>query len=246
MNKIGKITTTIILLVVLLMIFVLTNLDRGIKAAVETIGPELTGSEVTLSSVDLSLTDAKGSFSGLRVGNPQGFEAADAFKLKLISFAMDAEHLASNTIVIDSLQIVAPEITMERVGGRSNLDQIEANIADYLGADNSQGGTDAEEKKFIIRDLRITDAVVHYAILGDKGLDLELPDLHLTDIGESAKGGGVSGAEAAAEIIGAITRAAGKAVSQSGAIKGMGRSLEDQIKEKADGLKGLFGNKSEG
>lgn len=245
MNKIGKIATTIILLVVALIIVILTNLDRSIKTAVETIGPELTGSEVTLSSVDLSLTDAKGSFSGLRVGNPQGFAAADAFKLGLISFAMDAEHLAGNTIVIDSLRIVAPEITMERVGGRSNLDQIQANIANYLGADSSQKSANTEGKKFIIRDLRITDAMVHYAILGDKGLDLELPDLHLTDIGGSAKGGnGVSGAEAAAEIISAITRAAGKAVSQSGAVKEMGKSLEDQIKDKASGLKGLFGNKN--
>ena len=78
MNKIGKITSLIIVLVIVLMVLVLTNLDRGIKTAVETIGPELTGSEVTLSSVDLSLIDARGSFSGLRVGNPQGFAAADA------------------------------------------------------------------------------------------------------------------------------------------------------------------------
>ena len=245
MNKIGKITTTIILLVVVLMIVVLSNLDRGIKTAVETIGPELTGSEVTLSSVDLSLTDAKGSFSGLRVGNPQGFAAADAFKLGLISFAMDAEHLADNTIVIDSLRIVAPEITMERADGQSNLDRIQANIASYLGTGSDSDSEEQSGKKFIIRDLRITDAVVHYAILGGKGLDLELPDLHLTNIGGSAEGGdGVSGAEAAAEIIGAITRAAGKAVSQSGAIKDMGKSLEDQIKEKAGSLKGLFGNKN--
>ena len=244
MNKIGKITATIILLVVVLVIVVLANLDRGIKTAVETIGPELTGSEVTLNSVDLSLTDAKGSFTGLRVGNPTGFAAADAFKLGLISFAMDPESLASDTIVVDSLRIVAPEITMERSGGRSNLDQIQANIADYLGADSSQGGTDAEGKKFIIRDLRITDAVVHYAILGGKGLDLELPDLRLTVIGASGEGdGGVSGAEAAAEIITAIVGAAGKAASQSGAIKDMGKSLEDQVKEKAGALKGLFGNK---
>jgi uncharacterized protein involved in outer membrane biogenesis len=245
MNKIGKITSVIIVLVIVLMVLVLTNLDRGIKTVVETIGPELTGSEVTLSSVDLSLIDAKGSFSGLRVGNPQGFAAADAFKLGLISFAMDAEYLASDTIVIDSLRIVAPEITMERVGGRSNLDQIQANIADYLGADSSQESSDAEGKKFIIRDLRITDAVVHYAILGGKGLDLELPDLQLTNIGGSGEeNNGVSGAEAAAEIITAITRAAGKAVSQSGAIKDMGKSLEDQVKEKAGALKGLFGNKN--
>ena len=140
MNKIGKITATIILLAIVLVIVVLANLDRGIKTAVETIGPELTGSEVTLNSVDLRLTDAKGSFSGLRVGNPEGFAAADAFKLGLISFAMDAESLASDTIVVDSLRIVAPEITMERADGRSNLDQIQANIGDYLGAETDPGG----------------------------------------------------------------------------------------------------------
>jgi uncharacterized protein involved in outer membrane biogenesis len=242
MNKIGKITATIVLLVIVLMVVVLTNLDRGIKTAVETIGPELTGSEVTLDSVELSLTDAKGSLSGLRVGNPEGFAAADAFKLGVISFAVDPESLAGDTIVVDSLRVVAPEITMERADGRSNLDQIQANIADYLDADSSQGGTDAEGKKFIIRDLRITDAVVRYAILGGKGIDLQLPDLRLTDIGGSGEeDSGVSGAEAAAEIITAIVGAAGKAASQSGAIKDMGKSLEDQLKEKASGLKGLFG-----
>ena len=36
---------------------------------------------------------------------------------------MDADSLASDTIIIDSLRIVAPEITMERADGRSNLDR---------------------------------------------------------------------------------------------------------------------------
>ena len=121
MKKIGKIVSVIILIMIALVIFMVTNLDRGIKTAVETIGPEMTQSPVTLSSVDLSLTTAKGSFSGLRVANPKGFSAADAFSLGEISFAMDADSLASDTIIIDSLRIVAPEITMERVDGSSNL-----------------------------------------------------------------------------------------------------------------------------
>jgi len=240
MKKIGKIVSVIILVVIALVIFVITNLDRGIKTAVESIGPEMTQSQVTLSSVDLSLTTAKGRFSGLRVGNPQGFDSADAFRLGEISFAMDPDSLASDTIIIESLHIVAPEITMERAGGRSNLDQLQANIASYLGADTDQSSAEGSNKKFIIRDLRITDGKVQYAILGGEGLELELPDLRLTDIG---KEGGVSAAEAAGEIISAIVAAAGKAVSQSGAIKDLGGSLEDQIKEKAGALKGLFGNK---
>lgn len=242
MKKISKILSIIILFLVALMIFVVTNLDRGIKAAVESIGPEMTQSSVTLSSVDLSLTTAKGSFSGLRVANPQGFSAADAFTLGEIRFAMDAESLATDTIIIDSLRIVAPEITMERADGRSNLDRIQSNIADYLGADANPGDEESGGKKIIIRDLRITEGRISYAILNGKGIDLALPDLHLTDIGQSENG--VSGAEAAGEIINAIVAAAGSAVSQSGAVKELGRSLEDQVKEKAGALKGLFDRKS--
>jgi uncharacterized protein involved in outer membrane biogenesis len=241
MKKIGKIISVIILVIIALVIFAITNLDRGIKTAVETIGPEMTQSSVTLSAVDLSLTTAKGSFSGLRVANPEGFSADNAFTLGEISFAMNAESLATDTIIVESLRIVAPEITMERADGRSNLDRIQSNIASYLGADSDSGGEGESGKKFIIRDLRISDGKVSYAILGGKGLDLALPDIHLTGIGQSADG--VSAAEAAGEIINAIVGAAGKAVSQSGAVKDLGRSLEDQVKEKAGALKGLFDRK---
>jgi uncharacterized protein involved in outer membrane biogenesis len=244
MKKIGKIISVLILLMIVLVIFVVTNLDRGIKAAVENLGPEMTQSPVTLSSVDLSLTTAKGRFSGLRVGNPQGFSAPDAFALGEISFAMDADSLATDTIIIDSLRIVAPEITMERADGRSNLDQIQANIASYLGESSDPSSTEESAKKFVIRDLRIIDGKVHYTILGGKSIDLPLPDLQLTGIGQSdGESEGVSAAEAAGEIINAIVGAAGKAVSQSGAVKDIGRSLEDQIKEKAGALKGLFDRK---
>ena len=241
MKKISKIVSVIILVMIALLVFVVINLDRGIKTAVETIGPEMTQSSVSLNSVDLSLTTAKGSFSGLRVANPEGFAAADAFSLGEISFAMDADSLASDTIIIDSLRIVAPEITMERADGRSNLDLIQSNIASYLGTDTEQSSSAEGGKKIIIRDLRITDGKISYAILNGKGIDLPLPDLHLTDIGQSE--GGMSGAEAAAEIINAIVGAAGSAVSQSGAVKELGRSLEDQVKEKAGALKGLFDRK---
>ena len=55
---------------------------------------------------------------------------------------------------------------------------------------------------------------------GWQGLELALPDLQLTDIGDSPDdSGGVSGAEAAGAIINAIISATGKAVSQSGAVR---------------------------
>ena len=239
----SKILSIAILLIIALVIFVVTNLDRGIKAAVETIGSEMTQTAVTLDSVDLSLTTAKGSFFGLRIANPKGFSTADVLSLGEAGFAMEADSLATDTIVIESLRIVAPRITLARANGRTNLEHIQNNIADYLGADKNSAEDVNGGKKFIIRDLRITDGKIGYAMLDGQAIDLALPDLHLTDIGQSAGGGGVSGAEAAAEIINAITDATGTAVSQSGAARELGRSLEDQVKEKAAALKGLFDRK---
>ncbi len=243
MKKVSKILSIMILLIIALMIFVVTNLDRGIKTAIETIGSKMAQTPVTVASVDLSLTTAKGSFSALRVANPMGFSAADVFSLGEIRFAMNSDSLATDTIVIESLRIVAPEITIEHADGRTNLGHIQSNIADYLETDATSDEDVTSGKKFIIRDLRITDGKIRYAILNGQGIDLALPDLHLTDIGQSTDGDGVSGAEAAGEIINAIVSAAGSAVGQSGAVKELGRSLEDQVKEKATALKGLFDKK---
>ena len=137
MNKIVKIVAIIVFIIAALVIFVLTNLDRTVQGAVESVGSEMTQSKVSLRRVDLSLTSAKRSFQGLLVANPAGFASPYAFSLGEISFVMEADSLAGDTIVIQTLQIVAPEVTLERASGRSNLDQIKANIAEYLGPDSS-------------------------------------------------------------------------------------------------------------
>jgi hypothetical protein len=49
----------------------------------------------------------------------------------------------------------------------------------------------------VIKDLLITDGKLKYALVGDKTLELPLPELHLINIGES--GQGLSMAEASAK-----------------------------------------------
>ena len=84
----------------------------------------------------------------------------------------------------------------------------------------------------------ITEGQLLYGLLGSKTLDVPLPTIHLTHIGED--GQGVSMAQATAKIVSAISKSATKAALQSGSVGEIGDTLEAQIKDKASGLKALF------
>lgn len=237
------------LAVVLLIVIVVgvLNLDKGIKAVVETVGPELTKSSVTLSDVDLSLTSGEGSLFGLVVGNPAGFKTKNAFSLGEISLAIDPASITTDTIIINSIRIIAPEITYESLKGGTNLDQLQKNVEQALGASSGGAATEtkgsdeeAAAKKLIIRDLTITGGKISYsnALLGNKSISLPLPPLHLTGIGE--KSGGASAGEVVNQVLGAINKSAASAVANSGALKDTAEQVKKSVKEKLSGWTATF------
>ena len=255
MKTLFKIFAGLVVVVLIVLVVGVLNLDKGIKAVVETVGPELTKSSVKLNNVDLSLSSGEGSLQGLVVGNPAGFKAPNAFSLGEISFVIDPESVTTDTIVIKSLSIIAPEITYESVKGITNLDQLQKNVEQAMGAGSSSGATsekastdDSAAKKLVIKDLKISDGKINYsnALLGDKPISLVLPSIHLTGIGESS--GGANSAEVVKQILAAINKNAAGAVINSGALKDMGNKLKEQVTERAKdkveeklkGLKGLF------
>lgn len=116
MSKLVKIFIALSLVFVALVVI---NLGSGLKALVETLGPEMTQSPVTLDSASLSLLSGEGSFVGLRIGNPQGFDTQEAFSLGEIHFTVNQDSLITDIIVLKSLSIVAPEVTLERGAGEA-------------------------------------------------------------------------------------------------------------------------------
>ncbi len=235
----GNIVKIIIALVLVVAFVMVMNLGSGLKALVETLGPEMTQAQVSLHKAEISLVSGEGRFTGLVVGNPEGFDTEYAFSFAEISFSIDPASLNTDTVVVESLRIMAPNIILESGRGGSNLDRIQQNIQRYLGSSDdvseSEGGA---SKNIIIKDLLISEAVLEYGLLGSTTLELPLPELHLTNIGE--QGQGVSIAEACAKIIAEISSSASKTALQSGAIKDVGDKLEEQIKDKAGEFKNLF------
>ncbi len=255
MKLIIKILGVLVLVVVILVGASLYYLDSGIKKAVETFGPQYTKTRVELNDVSLSPLSGKGSLGGLAIGNPQGFSDANAFYLGEIAIVIDTQTLSSNPVVIHSVRIIAPEITVEQNKKTTNLQQLLKNIEQSAesvestssGASEGAAESKGEATKLIIKDLQISGGQVHYKnpLLGDKSLDLALPDIQLQGIGE--KSDGATGAEIAEQIIAAVSKSASKAIAEGGGIKAAGKQLEQNLKSEKEkleksfeGIKGLF------
>ena len=193
----------VIIIIAGLLVAVLLNLGPVIKTVVNTYGPDITKTEVHLSDVDISLLSARAEIRGFYLGNPGAFKSPKALAVESIYMDVDEKSLISDPIIIEKIEVVAPEITYEKRGGTDNFQTILNNIKERAETGKGPGektGEKGKGKRIVIRDVIIRDGRITLAtsMLGGKEITVPLPDIHLTDIGQ--KRGGVSPAEAAREI----------------------------------------------
>ncbi|MFZ3018823.1 MAG: hypothetical protein WA056_10245 [Gallionella sp.] len=190
-------------------------LNAWVKTAIEKFGSEMTRAQVSVSKVDLSPTDGKGSLSGLSLGNPKGFKTDHAFRAGHIELALEPSSLAEDVILIHRIHIDSPDISYEENDGGTNFDAIQRNVERYLGASKKQAGKDAP-KKMIIESLVIRNARVNYNGM----LDLKLPDIELHNIGK--KSGGATSAQVTRAIIAELNTKLAIALAKTAAVGAVG------------------------
>lgn len=238
MKLLLKIFGGLVVLLLVAVIGVWFYMGAIIKGAVERIGPEVTGTEVTLESANLSILDGSGSIKGFLVGNPEGFEYPNAFTLGSIDVQVDTSTLRDDVIVIKNLSIVAPQITYENGAAGDNLKTLMNNIQEKTGGGNAETEPAGEAKKVIIEHFSLSDGditVAHSSL--DNILEVPMPDLVLTDIGRNTNGATV--AEAAKQIFQQISTAATKAVAESALMDEAKRQIEDRLREELGGSEQL-------
>src|SRR6266446_251191 len=113
-------------------------LDGAIKRGVETIGSKLTKVDVKLDAVSLSFLSGSGKIKGLMVGNPEGFKMPSAINVGLASLALKPGALLSDKVLIQSINVQAPEITFETDLRANNLSKILANLEAATGSGEKQ------------------------------------------------------------------------------------------------------------
>lgn len=237
-----------------------SNLDSLVKAVVERYGSEATQARVTLKAVELSPTAGTGRLQGLTIGNPKGFNTAEAISLGDIQVALDISTLQSNPIVIKEVLITRPAVTYEYAGTGSNLETIQKNVQAYAakfgggsqGTAGSSGTTGsktdaAAERKVVIERLVVRDGQIgiSHAALQGRSLSSSLPTIELKDIGKDK--GGATPAEVAEKVIGTISAQASR-IATSDLQKQLGAAIREQAGNiggaaggAADKLKSLLG-----
>jgi len=231
-----------LVLVVIGVTWLLSSLDDIVKRQIETIGTELTATQVQVDGVNITLTEGRGRITGLTVANPKGYATDDAFSMNLLQLGIDLQSVGKSPLVLNELIIDAPVVTLEmNEKGGSNLKEISDNVsANTAAADkeaaSAQQDAGAEPLRILIRKLVIKD--VSYAIHSpveklDKASGT-LPTITLTDVGGS--NGGTPG-EIGKTIIGDLARrvikeaaAAGIKSAVSGKIKEAGGGMGDALK----------------
>jgi uncharacterized protein involved in outer membrane biogenesis len=250
MKKIVIIGGALIIIVIILIVMGLSNLGPIIKDAVNKYGPQITKTEVTLKDVGISIFSAEATLKDFRLGNPKGFKSPHAVSVGKVHVDVDETSLMGDTIIIDKIEMVAPEIIYERGLKTDNFKSLLNNVhstAKEERATEEKSGDSAGGKKLIIKDFIMSNAKLSLAVtMADvRSVDAEIPDIRLKDLG--VEEGGIPPAEAFELILAAlyktvtspgISNALKESLKNLGAdIKGAGKDIEKQAKTAADHYK---------
>jgi hypothetical protein len=255
MKKLKKIILVggiaIVVLLIVAVIIVATSLDSIVKKGVESYGPQITKTTVTLDSIHIGLLTGSAKVKGLVVGNPEGYKTPNAISVGLAEVGVNPFSVLSDKIVVRSIHVESPEITFEGGLGGNNLSKIQENVNGVAAVGGppatttKAGGKPAQ--KIEVDDFLITGAKVHASITGlggGKELTLDLPPIHLTDLGKGSDG--LTPTELTHAMLSAITSATIKAVTDSAMNLGkggevLGKDAGKTMDKITKGLGGLLG-----
>src|SRR3989440_1939916 len=164
------------------------------KKGVETVGPQITGTEIKLDSATLSLLSGSGKLKGLLVGNPQGFKSPSAIKVGSVSVGVAPGSVFSGKVHVKEVRVEAPEITFEGGLKGNNLGKLLDNVQAATGGSEKTATPEnkAASRKLQVDDFVITggriDLSVDLSVLGGKSATVPLPEIHLTNLGSGPDG----------------------------------------------------------
>lgn len=234
------------------LLVVAMNLGSLVKAGVETVGPKLTKTTLTLEKAHFSIFGGRAELDGLVVGNPEGFKTPSSISVGEIDLQVKPSSVASSTVEIDEITIKAPVITYEQALTGNNISKLLANVNDSTAAlagdkkaDKSAPADPASEKRFRVKLVRVEGATVKLSatLLGGNALPIPLPPITIENIGMT--GDGVTAGELTGEVLKQVLSGVTKVVTESltkggGALKDAAGSAVDKAGE---GLKNLFKKK---
>ncbi|HEY3857600.1 MAG TPA: hypothetical protein VGO67_24725 [Verrucomicrobiae bacterium] len=241
-----RIIFALVLIFLIGIVAVAFSIDTIIKRGVETVGPKATQAKVTLKAAGAGIFSGRLELMGIFIGNPDGYTLPSAITVDDVSVGVQPRTIFAPKLVVDTIAIKDPIITLEGGLKDNNLTKLEKNLNDYIGSSSTAPDTKAPpaspakpERKLQVNDLLLTGAKLEFnsKLSGGKTITLSIPDIHLTDLGTGPEG--ITGVEVSQRVLHAILdkasvelvkNAANLGLDQVGNVKGAARKAVDSVK----------------
>ena len=219
-------------------------LGRIVKVAIETVGPHVTGTTVTVEDVDLSPRVGSGTLRGLVVGNPPSYKEPFAVRLGEVQIRVDPASLRSDTIVVRSVVVTDAEVAFEGGPTHSNIRTLLDTLNQRAGQESgkpsqskdSASGRRVRVDEFVISRIRLR-ARLNIAGIASPAANITFGEIRMDGLG--SKGRGITIAELGRDILQRIYAEVLPALGQRpGFIKGTQDGAQWLFDKTSDALRG--------
>lgn len=238
--------------------YLVANVDGLARAGLERTLEVVLQVEVAVGAVDVDLNAGSVTVDGLTIGNPDGFQTAEAMRFDHIAARVDIGSFRTERYHVPEILISGGKLTLEQGRDGSNLSVIQRSAARFAGREGKAEPPAAKADKHIVIDhLVLENLKVGVSATAMRGQDLTfpLPRIDMHDLGAEEP---TTVAEAIREVLGEILRetvAAGAGVLPVGLTQSLrdalqagaesGRSLGGALKRVGESAGGLLRDRKE-
>lgn len=173
--------------------YLLSGASDFIRVQIEQQGSKYLGTTVSVSKVDLALTEGRMSISDLNIANPKGFSENKAFSVD--SITLDLGEMLKEPYVVETISINAPEILYEvDANGQGNLMLLKKNLdANLPKTDNKKSEKEGANPLVIVENVTVSNVRLKLNFeklstgelnLEKKAYELTLPTFNAGSIGQ--------------------------------------------------------------
>ncbi len=237
-----------LIVVVAIVVFIgLKNLNSLVEMAIESVGPQVTKTDVQVDRVNIELTEGRGSIYGLTIANPEGFSGDHLFVMDQVSLQIQPSSLTDKVVVIREILVDGARLNGEHQGvAQINLREMLDNIKSGE-PEPPKDTTASPDVRFMVEKLSVTGATINLSSPEFGEQQLTMKDIHLSDLGDREQG--LTPAELAQAILTPILEQARARVEQEVKDRAgdeLKQKLQDELSEgdqqKVDKLKSLLSN----
>lgn len=167
-------------------------LDTVIREGIESNGSRITGTTVTVESVDFSVFSGEGAITDMRILNPEGFSEGPALVLGKILFKAEMDSLSMDLVTLARIEAASAEILPEKNGeGKMNFQVLSQNLDEAANTENPEvkdTGTWTPDLKIWRPRFKVTEFILGEGSVNLSGLgydlkNLKTPEFRLQNLG---------------------------------------------------------------